>query len=140
MNQKGQPNSNQLKQLKSQSESAASACVRGVALQSVKNMHLLRCWAGEASTRGCATVCAQLRCVAHNLVTAHAAVCERHRQHPNRWSCAGLGLAGWWHTFSSGAEQEHARACSWRDVSSSSVRGVDPIANWSSEEDVLAGV
>ena len=91
MNQKGQPNSNQLKQLKSQSESAASACVRGVALQSVKSM---RCWAGEASTRGCATVCAQLRCVAHNLVTAHAAVCERHRQHPNRWSCAGLGLAG----------------------------------------------
>jgi hypothetical protein len=68
MNQKGQPNSNQLKQLKSQSESAASACVRGVALQSVKSMHLLRCWAGEASTRGCATVCAQLRCVAHNLV------------------------------------------------------------------------
>ena len=49
MNQKGQPNSNQLKQLKSQSESAASACVRGVALQSVKSM---RCWAGEASTRG----------------------------------------------------------------------------------------
>ena len=77
MNQKGQPNSNQLKQLKSQSESAASACVRGVALQSVKNMHLLRCWAGEASTRGCATVCAQLRCVAHNLVTNSSLLTRR---------------------------------------------------------------
>jgi hypothetical protein len=69
--------------------SAASACVRGVALQSVKNMRLLRCWANEASTRGCATVCdpaalfgTRPRHCSRRLPAA--AVRERHQQHPKR--------------------------------------------------------
>ena len=69
--------------------SDASACVRGVALQSVKSTHLLRCWAGEASTRGCATVCdsAALRGTQPrhcSLVQPAAAARERHRQHRKR--------------------------------------------------------
>ena len=67
--------------------SDASACVRGVALQSVKSTHLLRCWASEASTRGCATVgdsaalCGtQPRHCSRGLPVA--SVRERHRQHP----------------------------------------------------------
>ena len=66
---------------------AASACVRGVALQSVKNMRLLRCWENEASTRGCATVCdpAALFGTRHRHCSRRlpaAAVRERHQQHP----------------------------------------------------------
>ena len=69
--------------------SDASACVRGVALQSVKSTHLLRCWAGEASTRGCATVCdsAALRGTQPrhcSRVQPAAAARERHRQHRKR--------------------------------------------------------
>ena len=69
--------------------SDASACVRGVALQSVKRTHLLRCWAGEASTRGCATVCdsAALRGTQPrhcSRVQPAAAARERHRQHRKR--------------------------------------------------------
>ena len=52
-------------------------------------MHQLRCWAAEASTRGCATVCdpAALRGTQPRHCTPGlpaTAVRERHRQHPKR--------------------------------------------------------